>query len=122
MSLSSQTQTQIKECEDYDQLVEEILNNDKTIIDFYATWCKPCKKIMPHFEKFNEEYKDVSFIKFDIDNLEDEIREHLNIVKFPTFIFAKKNMSDGKIEKMRYQGSDETVLKENIETYLQLSP
>ena len=41
--------------------IESILhvNNDTTyIINFWATWCKPCVEELPYFEQINEKYKD----------------------------------------------------------------
>jgi len=41
--------------------LEKFLNqeDDKVhVINFWATWCKPCVKELPHFEKLNKEYKD----------------------------------------------------------------
>jgi len=38
------------------------------IIDFYADWCVPCKKISPAFEALAEKYDDCSFYKINVDN------------------------------------------------------
>ncbi len=41
--------------------LEKLLNknDDKThVVNFWATWCAPCIKEMPHFEKLNTSYKD----------------------------------------------------------------
>lgn len=42
-----------------DQLNERLKNGKDTtyIINFWATWCVPCVKELPNFEKFNEQYK-----------------------------------------------------------------
>ena len=36
-------------------------------MDFFATWCGPCKVISPAFEQMSERYKDVTFLKVDVD-------------------------------------------------------
>jgi peroxiredoxin len=52
------------------------------IIDFWATWCVPCVKEFPNFEKFYQKYKDkgVKFIAISVDNELDKVKK-----------FAKKN-------------------------------
>lgn len=41
--------------------LEKFLNQDDNkvhVVNFWATWCKPCVKELPHFETLNEKYKD----------------------------------------------------------------
>lgn len=40
------------------------------MVDFYATWCGPCKVIAPKIEKMSQEFKDVVFMKVDVDKNE----------------------------------------------------
>ncbi len=72
-----------------------ILENENKVIviDFYASYCNPCKMIEPIFKKYslNEELnKYFIFIKIDVDEAED-IADKYNISSMPTFIaFYKK--------------------------------
>jgi thioredoxin 1 len=44
---------------------------DKLVaVDFTATWCGPCQRIGPKFAAFAEVYKDVVFVKVDVDENE----------------------------------------------------
>lgn len=66
---------------------ETILASKKYVmVDFYAQWCGPCKKISPEIEKVNEMYKNISFLKVDVDNL-DEIATKYKVKAMPTFLF-----------------------------------
>ena len=57
------------------------------VIDFWATWCIPCKRLMPEIEKFAEEYRGrVSFYKVNAD-LEKELGQYFNVQALPTLIF-----------------------------------
>lgn len=59
------------------------------VIDFYAQWCGPCKRIAPEFEQAAAEFPDVVFLKVDIDVLEDIATEY-EVSSMPTFVFLKK--------------------------------
>lgn len=58
------------------------------IIDFFATWCGPCKVISPQFEELSNELTDIVFLKIDVDDNEDIAAEY-EISSMPTFIFIK---------------------------------
>lgn len=53
----------------YDDLEKSIITNSNTIyvINFWATWCAPCVKELPHFEKLNAENKNVKVILVSLD-------------------------------------------------------
>jgi len=54
------------------------------IVDFTASWCKPCKKIAPFFEALSESY-DAIFVKVDVDEL-DELATECKVSMMPTFV------------------------------------
>ena len=55
------------------------------IIDFYTTWCGPCKTMSPEFEKLSKEYEGKAiFVKCDIDQAQ-EIAQNYGIESIPTF-------------------------------------
>lgn len=55
--------------EKYDDLEKAIITNTNTVyvINFWATWCAPCVKELPHFEKLNTENKNVKVILVSLD-------------------------------------------------------
>jgi len=67
------------ENENFNELIKE-----KTIVDFYATWCGPCKMLGPIFEEVSKEV-DINFVKVDIDNHEKLCREY-KVMSVPTLI------------------------------------
>lgn len=70
--------------------VEE--NKGIVVVDFFATWCGPCKMLAPVFEQVGEEMKnDATFLKVDIDQSL-EIAQKFRISTVPTMIIFK----DGK--------------------------
>lgn len=68
------------EKENFNELI-----TDKAIVDFYATWCGPCKMLSPVFESVSEEIKDTKFIKVDVDKFEELCRNY-KVMSVPTLI------------------------------------
>lgn len=67
------------ENENFNELIKE-----KTVVDFYATWCGPCKMLGPVFEEVAKE-SDIQFVKVDIDDHEELCREY-KVMSVPTLI------------------------------------
>lgn len=75
----------------------ESLIRDKAVVDFYATWCGPCKMFSPVFEDVEKEH-DFNFIKIDVDKYP-EIARKYGVMSIPTVILFKDGM-----EVKRYTG------------------
>lgn len=58
------------------------------IVDFYAPWCGPCKRIAPIFNELASKYTNVTFIKVNIDDHK-EIAQKYNIRSIPQLLFFK---------------------------------
>lgn len=69
---------------------EEIKNSDKKVlIDFYATWCGPCQRVLPLVEELSDEHPEYVFAKVDIDD-ESELAEEFDVMSVPTLIVLDK--------------------------------
>ena len=77
---------------DYRKSSEFVFKGDKpVVIDFWATWCGPCMRLIPELEKMAEKYKDqVIFLKVNADK-EKELCGMFNIVALPTVFFIPVN-------------------------------
>lgn len=59
------------------------------LVDFWATWCGPCKMLAPTIEELAEEYEDrVSVCKVDVDECP-ELAARFNIYSIPTVLLFK---------------------------------
>ena len=56
------------------QEFDELIKNEKVLVDFFATWCGPCKMIGPNIEKLAEENADATVIKIDVENIQKLLR------------------------------------------------
>ena len=64
------------------------LGDKPAIIDFYATWCGPCKALSPILEKVAEKYEGKIYVyKVDVDK-ESELSQVFNIRSVPTLLFV----------------------------------
>ncbi|KAL7294172.1 hypothetical protein TKK_0012195 [Trichogramma kaykai] len=80
------------------------------VIDFYATWCGPCKMIAPKLEELSKETTDVVFLKVNVDNLE-AVAEEYDIHSMPTFVFIKNSQLVEKFSGANIKKLIETVNK-----------
>lgn len=81
-----------------------------TVIDFYATWCEPCKKIEPEYKALKAKYSDkLNFMTVDIDQQPD-VSNQFNINVVPTFVFLDENGN----EVYRFEGADSQQLNDMI--------
>lgn len=71
-----------------DNFEDTINNNPFVIIDFWATWCGPCKSFAPTYEKVSEEFPDVVFAKINTEE-EQEIAAHFQIRSIPTLMIFR---------------------------------
>lgn len=76
------------------------------LIDFYADWCQPCKKMKPILEQLEKENKTVKILRVNADEQSAEIKKY-NINALPTFVLLKTQKElwrkQGMIEKHELQ-------------------
>ena len=77
----------IKEEKEFD----EITKTGTVLVDFFATWCGPCKMLSPIVEELSEEMKDVTFVKIDVDEAP-RIAARYEIYSIPTLILFKNGV------------------------------
>jgi len=76
---------------------DDIPRQGKAIIDFFATWCGPCKMIAPYFEELSKTFEGVVFLKADVDDFEDPHIE-FDVQTLPTFILMNNGVVVGTVK------------------------
>ncbi len=68
----------------------ELLQDSKlVIVDFWATWCGPCRMLSPILDQVEEEMPDqITVVKVNVDDA-DEIAAQYRIMSIPTLFFVK---------------------------------
>jgi thioredoxin len=90
--------------EEYDKLI-----TDKTVVvDFYAEWCAPCKKMQPYLKEISDEMKDVSVVRINVDE-NPTICKELNVDALPVIkVYRNKELVSSTIG---YQNKEQIVSK-----------
>lgn len=69
---------------------EEVLNSNKPVLlDFWASWCGPCRMVVPIIEEIAEERTDIKVGKINVDE-QPELANQFNIMSIPTLIVIKE--------------------------------
>ncbi len=68
-----------------------ITENEIVIIDFWASWCGPCKSFAPIYEQVSEKYPDIKFAKVDTE-AEQELSAHFQIRSIPMLMIFREQV------------------------------
>lgn len=84
------------------------------VVDFWATWCGPCRMLAPVMEQISEEFSDkATFVKIDVDENPDLAREY-SIMSIPCVMVFK----NGELAGKNVGFGPKAAMKEFIEKYI----
>jgi len=88
---------------------EEVVNKDYVLVDFYATWCGPCKMMHPVLESIASSRDNIQIAKVDVDK-EEELAKKYGVMSIPTLILFK----NGQVVSQKIGFIAEPLLQEWI--------
>lgn len=88
---------------------KEVFNGPRVLVDFWASWCGPCKTMKPIIQKFADENSDIKVIFCNVDE-EAEIAQHYGIRSIPTLMYFE----DGEIKGKKIGMVEEKLIKELV--------
>ena len=94
---------------DFEKEVEK--SKGAIIVDFYATWCGPCKMLSPVLEEVAETEKDVKILKVDIDENMD-LAQRFGIMSVPTLMLFKDGKEYGREIGFKPKEQIEEIIEE----------
>ena len=106
----------LKKVADYEKNPEEwiYLGDNPAIIDFYASWCGPCKMVAPVLEELAAEYDGQIYVYKVNTEQEQELAALFNIRSIPSFLFIPMNdkpqMAMGAMPKSSFKEAIDGVL------------
>ena len=90
------------------------LGDKPAIVDLFATWCPPCKKLSPILEQVQKDFgKKIQIYKIDVDK-EPEIAKLFNATSIPMMIFIPKEGKPFAVTGLRPQEQIEQIIIEKL--------
>ena len=72
-----------------DNFNQEVLQSDKPVlVDFWATWCGPCRMVAPVVEEIANEHPEYKVGKVNVD-VQPELAQQFNVMSIPTLLVFK---------------------------------
>lgn len=64
----------------------EVMNSDKKVlIDFFASWCGPCRMVSPIVDEIADERSDIKVVKINVDD-DPELASRFGVMSIPTLV------------------------------------
>jgi thioredoxin 1 len=93
--------------------VNDVFKTDLAVVDFWAEWCNPCKKLEPILEEFERKHTHIKFFKVNVEH-SPSIAEIYSIQGLPTLAFFKNGVL---IDTFVGMPGNSAILEEKIKNH-----
>ena len=89
-----------------------VLGSDRpVVVDFWASWCGPCRRLAPIFDELAREQTDVRFVSVDVD-AEPALAQRFGVTSIPTLKFFR----DGELVASQTGAPSKEQLRQRLES------
>ena len=92
---------------------KEVLQRPLAIVDMWAEWCMPCKRLAPLFEELSNELKTVTFAKLNVEEYP-ELAQEYDVMNIPTLLIFKNGKEVDRITGL----VSKEEMKKKIQSFL----
>lgn len=103
----------VKEVDNSGEFNSIIRGPGLVVVDYFATWCGPCRQIAPFIEQLAQKYPNVTFIKVDSDK--SSISQERGITALPTFQFFVGGNQVDELKGANANGIESRVIKFKVD-------
>jgi thioredoxin 1 len=97
-----------------DSFEQEVIKSDKPVmIDFWASWCGPCRMVAPIMEDLAEENNKVKICKVNVDE-QGELAAQFRIMSIPTIMVFKNGENVEKVIGARSKEEFQELIQKHI--------
>lgn len=89
---------------------EEVVASDKPVlVDFWASWCGPCKMMSPIVDQLAEELTSIKVGKINVDE-ENELASKFKVMSIPTLVLLKNGEETGRVVGVQSKDNVKSML------------
>ena len=94
------------------EFISEVMQSEiPVVVDFYASWCPPCRALGPILDRLATEFAgQVKFVKVNSDE-EQQLAREFQVTGLPTLVFIKNGQSSGQVAGLPQEAALRAQLK-----------